>query len=403
MNAICLVLDRLHAGYVGAYGNHWIETPALDRLAFDSVVFDQYLIDSPWLESLYRSLWLGQHAMMPHAADEGPTLAERLRRAGVNTTLLTDEPLVADHPLARGFDPVLVLEQPQEAEVAAELDQTHLARCFAEMIQWLDGAKEPFLLWSHLAGLGGPWDAPLEFRRRYADEDDPDPPYTADVPNLLLSEDYDPDQLLGLSQTYAGQVSLLDTCLGALLELFESGPLAENTLLVLLSARGFPMGEHRRVGGYDDALYGELVHVPLLMRFPGGLGSAVRSQALVQPGDLWATLGEWWSLADLPDRPPARSLLPLVRGEAETLRDRIGLTDSRGSDAIRVPAWYLRSDKPELFVKPDDRWEVNDVADRAGSVVEMLQKALLEYQQALLAGRLAQLSPLEEILLTGPE
>jgi hypothetical protein len=43
------------------------------------------------------------------------------------------------------------------------------------------------------------------------------------------------------------------------------------------------------------------------------------------------------------------------------------------------------------------------VADRAGSVVEMLQKALLEYQQALLAGRLAQLSPLEEILLTGPE
>ena len=63
MNAICLVIDRLHAGYLGAWGNTWIETPWLDRLAAESLVFDQMLVDTPHLEPLYRSYWHGLHAL----------------------------------------------------------------------------------------------------------------------------------------------------------------------------------------------------------------------------------------------------------------------------------------------------------------------------------------------------
>ncbi len=63
MNAILLVIDRLHAGYLGAYGNAWNETPAIDRLAAEGFVFDQCLIDSPRLETFCRGLWLGSHAL----------------------------------------------------------------------------------------------------------------------------------------------------------------------------------------------------------------------------------------------------------------------------------------------------------------------------------------------------
>ena len=68
MNAICLVFDRLHAGYVGAYGNSWIDTPWLDRLASQSLLLDCALVDSPDLERLYRSYWQGWHALCPAAA-----------------------------------------------------------------------------------------------------------------------------------------------------------------------------------------------------------------------------------------------------------------------------------------------------------------------------------------------
>ena len=31
-NIICFLTDRLHLGYLGAYGNSWIGTAAFDRL-----------------------------------------------------------------------------------------------------------------------------------------------------------------------------------------------------------------------------------------------------------------------------------------------------------------------------------------------------------------------------------
>src|SRR5258707_291210 len=134
MNAISLVVDRLHVGYLGCYGNSWISTPNFDRLAADGFLFDQALIESPQL-----------------------------------------------------------------------------------------------------------------------------------------------------ARQYAGQFSLLDVCLGVLLDDLDRLPGGARALFSLLSARGFPLGEHRRVGAIDQALYAELVHVPWILRFPDGRGASDRSQALVQP------------------------------------------------------------------------------------------------------------------------
>jgi len=402
MNTISIVLDRLHAGYLGAYGNAWIDTPALDRLAFESFVVDQYLIDGPQLDVLYRSFWHGRHALGDAETPEAESaLAELLATAGVHTALVTDEPAVAGHPSARGFVETSELERPEAAAVAERYDRTHLARSFARAIDWLDSAREPFLLWCHFAGLAGPWDAPLEFRLRYVEPGDPDPPADSRPPCRMLEEGYDPDELLGACQAYAGQVTLLDTCVGALLEFLEAHPSGQNTLLLLTSARGLPLGEHRRLGPVDAALYGELVQVPLVMRFPDRLASAVRTPALVHPADLWASLLDWHWMTDLPPAPAAASLMPLVRGDVGFLRDRVCSVEG-SQRAVRTPAWYLRDgDRPELFVKPDDRWEANDVADRCVEVVELLRDAYRQYEGAIRSGRVAELPPLEDVLVSG--
>ena len=97
------------------------------------------------------------------------------------------------------------------------VEQTHFGRCFAEIIDWLESAQGSFLLWCHLGGLGTTWDAPLRFRQAYCEQGDPPPPEAADVPERMLPPQYDPDELLGVMQSYCGQVTLLDTCLGAVL------------------------------------------------------------------------------------------------------------------------------------------------------------------------------------------
>jgi arylsulfatase A-like enzyme len=403
MNAICLVFDRLHAGYLGAYGNTWIETPAVDRLASQSFIFDQVLIDTPDLNRLYRSYWQGRHAIAPDfAPGDCPSLPGCLRELGVTTALLTDDPLVARHPLAVDFDEIIDIDPPWECRGVEQIEQTHLAQCFVQIIDYLESAREPFMLWCHLAGLGTTWDAPLSFRRAYKDEDDPDPPIGAEVPEQTLAEDHDPDELLGIVHSYAGQVSLLDSCLEAFLEFLKDLKAADQPLLALTSSRGFPLGEHRRVGPCDEALYGELVQVPLLLRFPDGTGAAARSQALVEPADLWAMFSQWWQNPTAPASPAAASLISVVRQDIAALRDRLCITGPGDQRAIRTPAWYLRAaGEGELYVKPDDRWEVNNVSNRCMEVVASLQQALLQCEGAIRSGTVADLPPLSDVLIHG--
>ncbi len=408
MNGICLVLDRWHLGFVGAYGNAWIATPGLDRLAAESFVFDRYLIDSPRLDDLYRSFWQGRHALagQPRRTAGRRSLPALWKRRGTRAVLLTDEPAVAAHPLARRFAKRLLLDVPRIDRPADRVDQTHLATCFAQLIDVAGSLKEPFFLWCHFSAFGSPWDAPLGLRQRYVEGDDPDPPTGVEVPSRVLTENEHPDVLLGQVHSYAAQVSLMDICLSALLDDLDTAAAGRETLLAVLSARGFALGEHRRVGPCDGALHGELVHVPLLVRMPDGLGAAGRSPALVQPPDLFATLADTWA-ADAPPLygPPAvagRSLAPLLRDETRALGDRAALVAPGGETALATPAWFLRrAERVELYAKPDDRFEVSDVSDRAPAVVEALETVWQEYHAHLLTGRPAELTPLDEVLLHG--
>ena len=192
-----------------------------------------------------------------------------MRDVGVTTALLSDEPQVCRHPLADDFDELVDIDPPWEPRVAGNVARTHFGRCFVQMIDWLQSARGPFLLWCHLGGLGTTWDAPLQFRQAYQDQGDPDPPESAEVPERILPADYDPDELLGAVQSYAGQVTMLDECLDAFWDFFDGLPIARETLLSVTSARGFPLGEHNRLGPCDGELYNELVHVPWMLR-PSG-------------------------------------------------------------------------------------------------------------------------------------
>jgi len=409
-SAIVLVVDRLPSGQLGAYGNTWTGTPAIDALAAQSLVLDQALIDTPKLDDLYRSLWSGLHALSPDGLrSHGDSLPGMLTRRGAATTLLTDDAALAGHPLAEAFDRRITVEHSAAPSTAGDIEDTQLARLFASAIDLATEDTPPGLSWIHSRGMGGPWDAPLEMRNRYAAVEDPPPPVWSAVPGKLLPQDYDPDELLGIVQAYAGQVTLLDVCIGALLDALGECGRTNDTLLILLGARGFPLGEHRRIGPGDDALYGELVQVPWLVRFPDGRGATARTQVLAQPHDLAPTLLDWWGFDEF-SAMTGRSLLPLIDGEPPTARDRACMMAGPHERAIRTPAWHLRLNSSggqstthaELFAKPDDRWEVNEVSGRCGEeLVGRLAAAWDDYQGACQSPGVLHLPPLDDDLLYG--
>jgi hypothetical protein len=188
------------------------------------------------------------------------------------------------------------------------------------------------------------------------------------------------------------------------LEVLDEEAAAQRTMLAVTAARGFPMGEHLRLGPCDEALHGELVHVPLLLRLPERTGASLRSQALVEPADLWRTLLDWWPKATVVPSPTGLSLLPLVRGERPATRDRLVIAGAGQERAIRTPPWYLRkAEPPELYVKPDDFWEVNDVAVRCQEVVDCLLDAADRFEQAIYSGSVGDLPALGDVLVEGLE
>jgi hypothetical protein len=398
-SAIVLVIDRLGAGWLGPYGNSWLETPNFNRLVAQSTLCETVLADSPELAASCRGYWIGRHAMGPREAVATP-LGALARAAGATPVLLTDDSRVMADPLAGGFTERRILPLSPATSGAETIQQTGLFGFFDAARIALQEQRRPHLLWLHSRGMSGPWDAPLALRYQFADEEDPEPPDFVEPPEVLLDKNFDPDELLGYVHAYAGQVALADMCLGLLLDAIEEHPLSRETLLVVTSPRGYPLGEHRRVGPCDEALYGELLHVPLLLRFPGDEHALVRSQRILQPHELYSVVAETcgWQSNGI-----TSGLLRELSGETFA-RPNVACAIGSRQRAIRTPAWFLRESQAdesllhELFAKPDDRWEANEVSSRCTSVVELLAAELDRFKAAAGERSLSESPPLADLL-----
>src|SRR4051812_17190734 len=114
MNVVVVACNGLHLGFLGAYGNSWIETPNLDRLAAEGVVFDNHFPENLTTLPTRRSWWTGRYGFpdpdagwTPLRSDER-ILPDFLFDRGVRSALISDVPFLRDrdHGFGRGFDDV---------------------------------------------------------------------------------------------------------------------------------------------------------------------------------------------------------------------------------------------------------------------------------------------------------
>lgn len=82
-----------------------------------------------------------------------------------------------------------------------------------------------------------------------------------------------------LSELYDAEVAYQDHLLASLLEVLDSPYHRENSLVIFVSDHGEMLGEHNFMG-HSFRVFQELVHVPLMIRFPGQRGGARIPQPL---------------------------------------------------------------------------------------------------------------------------
>jgi hypothetical protein len=413
-NILVLVVDGLRASALGAYGNTTFSTPALDQFAAESFLLDSLFADSTDLPSIYRAFWRSLHPLRPEELNRrAVSLPRLLADGGYQTTLITDDDDVAGYDAAADFHECVQLDGTAAARVD-DISNTCLARVIAatcEAVQPINGTPNPRLVWVHSRGMFGPWDAPLELQDSLLDREEGDPaPFDAiQPPDFVLANVQDSDLAYAAVCAYAAQVMVLDACVDGLVERVKEVEGAGRWLTVIVGGRGFGLGEHGRIGASGGRLFVEMLHVPMLWGFPDGTGSLARSQRLSSHLDLGPTLLEW--IRDESAAPTllgdGLSLLPMARDTTVEWREALLAANLAREQVIRTPDWCLRrgtaqvdpnltspsntsSDSndtaAELFVRPDDRWEANNVASLCEEEVARLSKALNSLAQRFLSG-----------------
>jgi len=110
-----------------------------------------------------------------------------------------------------------------------------------------------------------------------------------------------------LNVLYDREVLFLDSVLWDFYSFLKNREILDNTLLIITSDHGEFLGEHGQFN-HVFTLYNELLHVPLLIRFPKDLALRGQMNNLVQLHDIFATIAELTS-SPLPIPDSSESLL----------------------------------------------------------------------------------------------
>jgi arylsulfatase A-like enzyme len=381
-NVIAVMLDTLQFNYLGCYGNKWIKTPNIDRLALEGVLFENNYIEGVPTVPCRRSMLAGRyylHSKGWSALDvDDTTIADLCWGRPIDTALVYDCPMfrLPKFGYNRGFDkswfihghegdhdyfskdplhhfkPEDFVEDnmfeeaarrggekllgPMLEELGSHLresqywrsDEDHsVARVMKMAVKYLKQAdrNKQFFLWVDSFDPHEPFDPPSVY--------DPDMkcPYDPDYKGKdiiyplwgPIAGMYTAAQLHHLRMLYAEKVTMVDKWLGYLMEQVRAMGLEENTLFLMVSDHGHPFGEgehgHGIVRKCRPWPYEELVHAPMIMRGPG-LPAGKRVNGFTQSCDVAPTVIEWLGLPEHPEM-TGKSLLPLARGEVDKLRD----------------------------------------------------------------------------------
>ncbi len=333
-NVVFIVMDTTSAERCSVNGYVRPTTPELAKIAKGGINFRNTWSPSGWTAPAHASMFTGlrpEHHGLRHGNrlflwDDTVTLAERMQEAGYQTGCFTNNSfLTSDHGLVQGFDKVVPMFEDVNLPLPTAIP-THL-----EALDWVrrvSGDESPFFLFindmdPHLLYL-----PPEEFEKRFVDADaskevlaaakDLSP--QAFLKHNLGLESLSPEILSVLPDLYDAEVACLDHEIGRFVAELEEAGLFENTLLVIAGDHGENLGRHGLLD-HKFSLHRTVLHVPLVIRLPGGARAGEVHDEVVRLEDIFPTILEVCGLP-IPRGIDSESLLGDLTGRiALALRD----------------------------------------------------------------------------------
>ncbi len=380
-NAIVVMFDSLQYNYLGCYGNEWIKTPNMDRFAREGVLFEEMYIEGLPTIPCRRAMHTGRYTLHEGGwralTMEDTMVSDLCWGRPIDTAIIFDCPMyrLPKFGYTRGFDKAwfthghegdqyFYTEDPlihcnpedyhedhvlnnadkdQGGNVVGPLlhetecylkqqqywktkEDRYVARTIRKAIEYLEQVdrNKQFFLWVDSFDPHEPWNPPSTWTKDAKCPYDPDYKGKDQIlPILGPVGKYTEEELHHVRMLYAELITLCDEYFGIFVDAVRRLGLEENTLFMMVSDHGEPMGNGEHGHGIMRKCrpwpYNELVHAPFLLRCPG-VKAGQRIKAYVQSVDIGPTICDWLGIGVHPDM-QGFSLLPLVRGEVQKVRD----------------------------------------------------------------------------------
>ncbi len=350
-----IVTDELNISCLGCYGDPFIKTPNIDRIAKNGIRFDEAYCIMPLCTPSRVSMFTGQYPSThkrffvdeaSHIGAEVPTLVSSLKERGYTTALIGKNHCFNQSFLDKWFD--VIEEYHHWGKVRGEMRPSDQA-----VFDWRHNDKRP--MFDKLEQRGGkmgmgegliedPEPFPPEecMTFRIAEDTEsflskqgdkpfflkysfPDPHWPITVCEPYYSM-YSPDlfdKLPGYNEVdwerhpfkhfiqsmaagfdqysehdrkrmlaiYYGMITFIDDAVGRLLDALEQNGLMDNTLIMFTSDHGCFAG-HLGMLGKTGGFYDSLMRIPLIVSGPG-VESGKTSSSMISNIDFLPTIHEW--------------------------------------------------------------------------------------------------------------
>lgn len=389
---ILITLDTTRADHLGCYGYTRPTSPNIDRFAADATVYDHAVAPATWTLPSHVSLFTGKFtashgaqydangALHLTSAIEGPpewkrfrvrtigtaerTLAELLTAAGYTTGGVVAGPwLKRVFGLHRGFDfyddEHITTENGRPAD-----DVTDRA------LEWLgDTPGERRFLFVNYFDPHRPLMPPEAFARKFVAED-------------VLRQPAPSASGTRQRGLYDAEVAFMDHHVGRLFAGLKSRGLYEGAFIILTADHGELLGEHG-IAGHGNAPYQEVVHVPLIVKYPGTSAPTGRTDARIQLIDVLPMILDYLAIplpSDTQGSVPPDLDHPILI-ESRTL-PRLGGDFLAWMDQGKKLIWNSRGNHM-LFDLRTDPGEMHNLVDTHPGEVTAMTAALHRYLEGL--------------------
>jgi arylsulfatase A-like enzyme len=390
-NVVLIISDDHGYPDYGFMGSREVETPNLDRLASEGVLFTHAFATSSSCSASLRTLLTGMEPVqwnarmnaargrgIPEATDSQILLFETL------PTMLRERGYVSfkagkfweNSANQAGFD-----GGTRDGLIGFQSVSRFGRPSIEEALEFIRTPREePFFLWFAPMLPHIPFDAGPEYAARYRDR-----------------------QLSPEQRGYYANVTRFDAKVGELLEALDATGLREHTLVIYLADNGWDPTGTSSVGGDRGKLTAHDlgVRTPMILRLPGATPRS--SSDLVSLGDVAPTILDAAGIPK-PVRLPGRSLLPFVRGEPTRGRSHLNgwlphlrhqqdpetgeLSElEEGAYSLRTPRWHYfwipELEVERLYDVAADPLETRDLSTQHPDLARVFHSKIVPWKREL--------------------